>query len=307
MVSWFRKKSPAELGLILKNLGLTFLGTLVLAFGTAVFLVPFDLVAGGMSGIAIVLNLLIGVEFITVDLIVAVLSWVLFFAGLIFLGRSFALKTLVSTVVYPPALSLFMLLVSPDVLGGYFYLAGSTHPEIAFILASLVGGVLVGCGCALAFLGGGSTGGVDIFAFIICKAFPRLRSSRVIFFIDAAIVALGVFVTKNMIVSLLGIVTALVGSLVIDRLFLGGQRAFVASIISDKYEEINRLVIERLDRTTTITAVTGGYSGEGKHLITVSFTMREYAELISIINKADKSAFVTVHRAYEINGEGWTR
>ena len=104
---------------ICKNFGLTFLGTLVLAFGTAVFLVPYSLVSGGMSGIAIVLDLLIDVEFITVDLIVAVLSWTLFFVGLIFLGRGFALKTLVSTVVYPPALSLFLLLVSPDVFGGY--------------------------------------------------------------------------------------------------------------------------------------------------------------------------------------------
>ena len=301
------KMSKAELFRICKNFGLTFLGTLVLAFGTAVFLVPYSLVSGGMSGIAIVLDLLIDVEFITVDLIVAVLSWTLFFVGLIFLGRDFALKTLVSTVVYPPALSLFLLLVSPDVFGGYFYLAGSEHPEIAFIIAALVGGALVGAGCALAFLGGGSTGGVDIFAFVICKLFPRLRSSKVIFIIDATIVALGAIVTRNMIVSLLGITTALVASLVIDKLFLGGSRAFVASIISEKYEEINCLVIERLDRTTTITDVTGGYSGAPKHLITVSFTMRQYSELINIINTADKSAFVTVHSAHEINGEGWTR
>ncbi len=307
MVSFFKKKTPAEIIRIIKNLALTLFGTLVLAFGTAVFLVPYSLVSGGMSGIAIVINLLFDSELITVDLIVAVLSWVLFFLGLIFLGRSFALKTLVSTLVYPPALSAFLLLVSPDVFGGYFYLSGSEHPEIAFILAAIVGGALVGVGCATAFLGGGSTGGVDIIAFIICKMFPRLRSSKVIFFIDAAIVALGAIVTQNMIVSLLGITTALVASIVIDRLFLGGSRAFVASIVSENYEEINRLVIERLDRTTTISTVKGGYSGNEKHLVTVSFTMRQYSELINIINTADKSAFVTVHSAHEINGEGWTR
>ena len=58
---------------------------------------------------------------------------------------------------------------------------------------------------------------------------------------------------------------------------------------------------------TDISEVTGGYSGNRKHLVTVSFTMRQYSELISVINKADKSAFVTVHSAHEINGEGWTR
>ena len=303
----FKKMGRAELLRVLKNIALTLTGTLVLAFGTAVFLVPFNLVAGGVSGIAIVIDMLVGADFITVDLIVAVLSWVLFFAGLIFIGRSFALKTLVSTLVYPPALSAFLLLASPDVFGGYFYLAGSEHPEIALIIAAVVGGALIGSGCALAFLGGGSTGGVDIFAFIICKLSPRLRSSKVIFFVDAAIVLFGAVVTKNMIVTLLGITTALVASIVIDKLFLGGSRAFVAGIISEKYEEINRLVIERLNRTTTITSVTGGFSGAAKHLITVSFTMREYAELISIINSVDKAAFVTVHSAHEINGEGWTR
>lgn len=302
-----RKKSKTEIFRIFRNFGLTLLGTLVLAFGTAVFLVPFNLVAGGVSGIAIVIDMLVGAELVTVDLIVAILSWVLFFLGFIFLGRSFALKTLVSTVVYPPALSLFLRLASPDVFGGYFYLAGSEHPEIAFIIAALVGGALVGAGCALAFLGGGSTGGVDVFALILCRLFPRLKSSRVIFIIDATIVLFGAVVTQNMIVSLLGITTALVASLVIDKLFLGGSRAFVADIISERYEEINRLVIERLGRTTTITAVTGGYSGKQKHLVTVSFTMREYADLIAIINSQDRAAFVTVHAAHEINGEGWTR
>ena len=303
----FKKKTSGEILRLIKNLALTFFGTVVAALGTAVFLVPFNLVAGGMSGIAIVLNLFIDSEIITVELIVTVLSWTLFFIGFIFLGRSFALKTLLSTVVYPPALALFGLLVSPDVFDGYFYLLGSEHPEIALIIAAIVGGVLVGSGCALAFLGGGSTGGVDVIAFVICKIFPRLRSPKVIFFVDSTIVLLGAVATRNMIVSLLGITTALVSSLVIDKLFLGGQRAFVANIVTDNYEEINRLVIEELNRTTTITSVTGGYSGKEKRLITVSFTMRQYSELINIINKADKTAFVTVHPAHEINGEGWTR
>ena len=303
----FKKKSRAEIIRIFKNFGLTFIGTVIDALGTAVFLVPFNLVAGGMSGIAIVINLFVDSELISVELIVAVLSWTLFFLGLIVLGRSFAAKTLLSTIVYPPALMLFGFLVSPDVVEGYFYLAGSEHPEIALITASLVGGALVGAGCALAFLGGGSTGGVDVISFIICKIFPRLRSSKVIFCVDSTIVLLGALATKNMIITLLGITTAFVSSLVIDKLFLGGQRAFVANIISENYEEINRLVIERLNRTTTISEVTGGYSGNRKHLVTVSFTMRQYSELISVINKADKSAFVTVHSAHEINGEGWTR
>ena len=66
-------------------------------------------------------------------------------------------------------------------------------------------------------------------------------------------------------------------------------------------------MIKKLKRTTTILDATGGYSGENKKMIMVSFTMTEYAEMVNIINKVDKNAFITIHRAHEINGEGWTR
>ena len=302
-----KKYGRQEILRLLKNISLTVLGTAILAMGTAIFMIPFDLVAGGTSGIAIVLNKLIAVDFLTVDVWISILTWSLFILGLIVLGRAFAIKTLISTVVYPPCITLMLKLVSPNVLGGYFYLRGSEYTEIAFILAAIVGGALVGVGCAVAFLGGGSTGGTDVLAFVICKIFPRLKSSKVIFFTDAAVVVFGMFVIGDMIVSLLGIVAALVGAILIDKVFLGGQRAFVAEIISERWEDINRLVIKRLERTTTVLDAIGGYSGEPKKMLVVSFTMRQYAEMINIINKSDKNAFVTVHRAHEINGEGWTR
>lgn len=291
----------------LKNFCFVVLGTFILAFGTAVFIVPFNLISGGISGIAIIIDRVVGAEFITIDLIVTVLTWVFFFIGLFVIGRAFAMKTLVSTVVYPIAFSLCTKLVSPDVLGGYFYLSGSEYEGIAIILAAVVGGVLVGVGCAIAFLGGGSTGGVDVIAFVVCKIFPRLKSSVVIFLIDAVIVLSGVFVIKDMIISILGIITALITALFVDKVFLGGTRSFVANVVTDSYEEIAELVIKRLDRTVTVIDVLGGYSGKPKKMIMISFTMREYSELLSIISSVDASAFITIHKAHEINGEGWTR
>ncbi len=290
----------------LKNAFLVVLGTLILAFGSAIFLIPFNLVSGGISGIAIVIDQIIKSDIITVDLIVSILTWVFFFLGLIVVGRSFAMKTLVSAIVYPIGITLFLKLVDPTVLGGYFYLIGGEYQQIAFILASLVGGACVGIGCAVAFLGGGSTGGVDVISFAICKLFPRLKSSKVIFAIDATIVILGIFVIGDMVVSLLGILSAFIAALLIDRVFLGGSRAFIAEIVSERHEDINRLVIEKMERTTTIIDATGGYSGEAKKMLKVSFTMAQYSDLMHIISTTDKRAFVTIHRAHAINGEGWT-
>lgn len=299
-----KKYTKTEILTFVKNISLVVIGTIILAFGTGIFIIPFELITGGMSGIAIILKQVIPFD-ITIDVYIAILTWASFFLGLFVLGKNFALKTLVSTIVYPIALSLSLKLVSPDVLGGIFMIQNSNYSEIAIILASIFGGAFVGCGCAITFIGGGSTGGADVLAFIICKINKKLKSSLVIFLLDALIILCGVFVIKDIVISLLGIISSFVCALVVDRLFLGESKAFIANIVTDHYEAINQEIIKVLERTTTITDVIGGYSKQPKKLIIVSFSMNQYMEFLNIINKNDKRAFVTIHRAHEINGEGW--
>jgi uncharacterized membrane-anchored protein YitT (DUF2179 family) len=295
-----------ELIQITKNIFLVIIGTITLAFGTAVFILPMNIVSGGVSGLSIIIKLLLPFEFITMDIIVFVLTWGLFFIGLAILGRAFALKTLLSTLIYPLAVSVFMRLADPSVLDGFFFLAEHPNRDLALILCASVGGVLVGLGCALTFIGGGSTGGVDIISFSICKFFPRLKSSSVIFVIDALTVIFGMFVIGDLVVSMLGILSAFVTAVMIDKVFLGNRVALVANIVTDRYAEINSIVIEKLDRTTTIVDVKGGFSNEDKKMLMVSVTMAQYAELLAIIGKVDPRAFVMIHRVHEVNGEGWS-
>lgn len=296
-----------DLFVFLKNIMLVILGTVILAFGAAIFIVPMNIVCGGVSGLAIVIDKLIPIEIITVDVIVFVLTWLLFFVGLIVLGRAFAAKTLISTIIYPVALSLFMRLCDPEVMGGFFYLQGYPNEALVLMIAALVGGVAVGFGCALTFIGGGSTGGVDIIAFALCKAFPRLKSSHVIFAVDASTVVLGMFVLQDLVISLLGILAAVIMAFMVDKVFLGGRAAFVAYIVTEKYAELNGYIINTLNRGSTILEVTGGYTGDGKKMIMVSFVISQYAELLTAVGRIDPRAFVIVHRAHEINGEGWSR
>ena len=299
------KYTKAELLLQLKNLLLVVAGTLILAFGCAVFVVPFNLVTGGVTGISIIINEIIAGA-IPIDLVIGIITWGLFFLGLIVLGWDFALKTLVSTIIYPIAISLFMRLVAPDVLGGILHLASSPHADIALIISALFGGLCVGTGCALTFLGGGSTGGVDIIAFIICKFVKKWKSSTIIFTIDAVTVICGLFVIKDLIVTLLGVISAWIGAMVIDRIFIGNDKAFTAQIVSDKYEELNLAIRNEVRRTTTMFAASGGYSREAKTVLSVTFTMSQYATLMNVIKRIDPTAFVSISRAHEINGEGFT-
>ena len=291
-----------------RNILLVVVGTLILAFGTAVFLLPFDLVAGGMSGLAIVIDELVPFDdILTVDVIITILTWLLFFLGLFIFGKDFAAKTLISAIVYPIGTSLFLKLAEPDVLGGLFCLRASEYTELPLILAATVGGALVGIGCAITFFSGGSTGGTDIIAFILCKLFKRLKSSTAMFLTDVTIVLLGVFSMQNLVLSLLGVVSAMIIAIMIDKIFLGGSAAFVAQIVTDYGEEVNRAIIEQAGRTTTIFEVKGGYSGKNKQMLTITFSMRHYTLLMDIVRSVDPAAFVTIWRAHEIRGEGWTQ
>lgn len=289
---------------IIKSIVFTVLGTLLLSFGTAVFILPYSLVTGGISGLAIVVNAFLPIG---EELLITIFTVGIYALGVAFLNRSFAVKTLLSTIVYPIGVAVFSKVASPDFFRGFFYIPASEYSEIGILIAALFGGVLIGAGCAVTFLGGGSTGGVDIIAFIICKYFKRAKSSAVIFCIDAAIIGVGIFVSHNIVIALLGIICAFTTALVIDKVFLGRTRAFVANIVSTEYEMINQAVIDTLDRTTTMVDTVGGYTKNKGKMLFVTFTMNQYAALINIINKCDKSAFVTIYPAHEINGEGFTR
>lgn len=294
----------------IKNFLLIVIGTGILAFGTAIFLLPYELVTGGVSGIAIVLKeFFINYFAINMDeeIYIAILTWVLFILGWIVLGRNFAAKTLLSTIIYPVMTWLCSFLLNENVLGGYFLIDHTQYPDVGVLIAATLGGACVGVGCAIAFKGGGSTGGVDVLALLFCKIFKNIKSSHIVFAIDATIIVLGILVKQDMVLSLLGIVSAFICAMMIDKVFIGNDGAYVAQIVSDEYEIISKGIIKQLDRTATLVDVVGAYSKEPKKMIIVSFSMREYSDLMNIIHHADPGAFMTISRAFENHGEGWTR
>lgn len=298
--------SRVEWGGLLKKTLLVFFGTALIAFGSAVFIIPFGLVSGGVSGAAVILERLIGGA-LSVEVIMAYLSFGTFVLGFIFLGTDFAMKTLLSSLLYPALTSIFLRIASPEVLSGYFYLAGAENSELALVTSAVLGGVFFGAGCASAFRGGGSTGGMDIIALVWVKYSPRLKSSRAILVIDGAIVLVGAFVFQSLIFTTLGVISALTASLTLDRIFLSEREALTLEIISGEWRDIKREIIERFHRTATILVGLGGYTGEERVIMRVTVSMREYHELVGLIYGIDRAAFVTAHRAHEISGEGWGR
>jgi uncharacterized membrane-anchored protein YitT (DUF2179 family) len=299
---------------ILRQSIMVFLSAFILAVAVELFIANFELVSGGVTGISIALehickNAFPQHEFLDAEFWITIFTWVFFFIGLLFLGKEFAIKTLLFTILYPGCIYMVQGFIGLEIFGGYFTsiaVPGNDKYQIGLILAAVVGGALVGLAIAIAFMAGSSTGGVDIISYAICKFFPKLKISKITLLIDATIVVLGMFAMKDFVLSLLGIISAAVTSFMIDKVFLGGSRAFIAQIVSEKTEEIRIAIRDDMDRTSTIIDCVGGYSGEDKKLVMVSFTMSQYALLMSIIDKVDKTAFVTIHRAHEINGLGFS-
>ena len=292
------------------------IGAIFLALGVGLFIKPFSLVTGGVSGLSIILSGLPGLkELIVVDgvnmtmeVFTFVITWLLFFVGLIFLGKAFAVKTLLSSAIFTVLLPVVTYVV--EKYGSFFNIAAQwtdkTHYSLP-IIAAVFGGVFIGVGCAFTFRGGGSTGGLDILALIVVKYVKRAKSSVMVFVFDGAVVVCGMFMASNLVMPLLGVTSAFIVALVIDKVFIGQGQAFIANIISEEHESIRGAIIEKLDRTCTIIGAKGGYTDVDRPMIMVSFTMREYAPLIAIVHSIDKNAFITVHCAHEIDGEGFTR
>ena len=301
-------KTKKEWIRMLKNTMLIILGTFALAFGVRLFVFPFKLVTGGISGIGIILNSIPGLDAVGADVYSSIVNWILFVIGFFLLGKEFAAKTLLSTAIYPVALWIAELIMKIPSLSPFINLDKyyTEYGMLPLIIATVFGGACIGAGCALTILGGGSTGGVDVIALTMSKYIKRLKSSVAFFICDTTIIIIGMFAINDLVLSLLGIISAFICAITIDKLFLGESSAFIAHIVSDKYEEINDAVINKMSRTTTIIDAIGGYSKQDKKMVIVTFDIRQYARFTALIATIDKNAFVTVHRAHEINGEGWT-
>lgn len=282
------------------------LGCFILAFGSGVFLAPSEIVSGGVTGIAIIINYYIEplIHFNVLDITVFVLNVIFFILGVIFLGKKFSMNTLLASLIYPLFLALFTRVPFFISLGQQFLAtqwAGS-----GTILAAIFGGMSVGAGCALTFLGGGSTGGVDILTFILDK-FLGLKQSIGILIVDGSVILTSLFtVMEGDIVRVaIGILSSMLTAFMIQLIYVESDSAYIADIISDKHEEICKYIREQMDRTTTLIDVTGTYHQSKKVMIRFVLDKREYIVLKDAIAKIDPKAFITIASASTVLGEGF--
>lgn len=273
------------------NLGQILIGNFILALGVSCFVVPNNILSGGVAGVSIALEPLI--PFISPNNMITLLTIVLFIFGGIFLGKGFFFKTLISTIVYP----LFVYIIS-------FFMQGALITENA-LLASLYSGILSGAGVGIVFRTGASTGGMDIPALIIHK-WTNIPLSTVVMVIDGLTVLLGI-TTHSLEAAMIGLISVWSCSYVIDWvLSYGGQKTKSIMIISDHYDELIGQIRNELDRSSTLLEAEGTYTREKKKVLLVVVENKQYPILNRLILSVDPNAFIIVQDAHEIQGNGFT-
>ena len=264
-------------------------GTFILAVSVEMFILPYNILSAGVAGIAVALEPFFHIDK-TLAANVMVISF--FIAGSFVLGRDFAAKTLLSSILYPVFTTLL-----------------ARHPvdlTIEPILASFYAGLLGGIGIGLVMRTGASTGGMDIPPLIVHKL-TGFKLSTLIMITDALTVLLGIL-AYDLSSALLGMVSVMSSTFAIERILGAGQGVHVKSlqIISDRWEELKDRIEKELDRGTTVMDVTGGYTGLPRKMLLCVVSESEYIHMTQIILEVDDRAFVIVTDTSDMHGEGFT-
>ncbi len=308
---------PAQQRKILGEVGnvlLVILGCIIMAFGDALFIAPCNIISGGVSSVGIIVNFFVknATGFECTDIVVAVCQVLLWVLGLIVLGKKFSAHTLIAMIVYPATFSLIYRLNLGEVFGmTQIYesaLAGGPDALGSLLFAAVFGGFLCGAGIALAYHGNGSTGGFNIISAILAR-YSEIKENASSLIIDVTLIVLGALirlsVPNNFVLSCIGILCAIVCSLSIRFLYVDATQFVICDIITEKYEEVNRFVIDEMDHSTTLFDTVGGYTGEDRKMVRAVIYQDETTELREFIATVDPRAFVSFTKAKTINGEGF--
>ena len=279
-------------GMLMKNkildiLGILF-GNFLLAVSVAYFVLPFDILSGGVAGISIITKGLWGWSpTVTIDVLVIGL----FIIGAIVLGKEFALKTALSSLVYPFFLEFLVRL--------------PVKLEIDALMAVVFGGLIAGLGVGIAFRHDASTGGTDIVSLIANKYLGVQVSTAVM--VTDGIITLRGLIAYGMQDVLMGIIYIYASGVAINKVMVPKINEAVALyIITDKKKDICEYIHNVLSRGTTLLHGKGGFTEQDKDIILTVVSKNQYMHLSNYIDQVDPYAFVIVSDAKEIKGEGFT-
>lgn len=277
---------------ILKNISnymLIIIGAFIMAFGVSQFLLPNQLSSGGLTGVATITYYLLKLP---VGTTIIALNIPLFIMAIYRKGKDFFINGLIGTL----SLSIFI-----DVLERFNPLTQDR------LLACIYGGIIVGLGSALVLKSNASTGGTDMLAYIIKTYKPMYRTSNLIVILDIIIVLVNVIFFREIEVGLYSAITIYLMGKMIDIIFEGIYFTKTMFIVSNKYEEIAKVVGDNVQRGTTAISAKGMYTKEERTILWCVASRNEAMRIKQISKKIDPHSFIVISNAREAYGIGFKK
>ena len=264
-------------------------GNLLYAAGVVFFILPSGLITGGTTGIALIAN-----HFgnIPVSAFVGVFNVIMFMLGLLVLGKTFALSTLVSTLAYPVMLGLLERAARGFVL---------TDDKL---LCALFGGICIGASLALIIRLGASTGGMDIPPLILNNTLGIPVSISMYVFDFVILVGQMAFSERQ--ASLYGIILVMVYTITLDKLLTLGAGRTKVEIVSRQPETLRKSILNKMDRGVTLLHARTGYLGIETDILYCIISPRELHKMEKIIRDEDPEAFIVLSKASSVYGRGFS-
>lgn len=270
-----------------KNNFLAFIGVVLTAFGYSMFYLPSKVVSGGVTGLSTILFHALGIEpgisYAAINLALLAISFKV-------LGRRFILNTLFGAGL----MSLFTQLFS--------YIPPLTDDVF---ICSVFGAVFYGFGVGLALVYGFSTGGTDILARIIQHFSPRAQIGTLLLFVDGAVILLGVFVLKEIDLSLYGIISLFISSFAVNYLIRSLNVSKLAFVITDKGQACAEALTKALPRGVTVIRARGAYTGEDKTVLMSALKENQITRFQSVLTETDPDVFIIYSESEQVFGNGF--
>ena len=269
----------------------TLVGSAIFSLGFSLFLLPHDMNAGGISGLAMVFVEVAGIG--SVGLISIVINLPLFLLGGIKIGKRFFVGSLIG-------------MVTSSVLIDAFAVIPFDAPEP--LLCALYGGLICGLGLGLVFIFGTSTGGSDILVRLLKLKYRNVPIGQISMVFDATIVVLTGIVFRDVTKALYTGVAVFVTSQVIDAVIYKFDYSKVALIVSKEYEKIAVDVVgHKLGRGATYLYGQGSYHLNDTKVVLTAVKKQQVAELKELVTGIDPHAFIIVMEAHQVLGDGFAR
>ena len=267
---------------------LVVLGSALFAAGFQFFLYPNSIIVGGVSGIAMIINYLIGLP---VGIMTIVLNIPLFIIAWKHFGGKFIISSLVGML-------LSSLLV--DLLATLNY-----SPTGDMLLACIIGGAIKGFGLGIIYYAGATTGGTDIIAKFVRLRFPYINFGTIVLLTDAVIIIAFALIFDRVEAAMYAVIAMFVVSKVIDLVLYGIDNSSVCYIISENSEQLIKDITDKLHRGVTILSGEGAYSHKDKQVLLCVIKRTQIADIRKIIKNIDENAFFIVSDAKNVFGKGF--